>query len=108
MGHAAAAIERRAYAEQIAAGEEPHAVTPRGQMNEAIEEKRGLGAYLERGRGWLQEVGQRVRTQAKLAAHGMASLVKDAARKMRRQHLLGLPIHGRKMRRLTPRRYGSF
>src|SRR3546814_8887188 len=49
MGHASAAIERRAYAAQIAACEEPHAVTPRGQMNEAIEEKRGLGAYLERG-----------------------------------------------------------
>lgn len=83
MGHASAAIERRAYAEQIAAGEEPHAVTPRGQMNEAIEEKRGLGAYLERGREWLQEMGQRVRDQAELAAHGMASLVQGAARTMR-------------------------
>lgn len=41
MGHASAAIERRASAEQIAAGKEPHAVTPRGQMNEAIMEKRG-------------------------------------------------------------------
>src|SRR3546814_15843650 len=70
MGHASAAIERRAYAEQIAAGEEPHAVTPRGQMNEAIEEKRGLGAYPERGREWLQEMGQRVRDQGELAAHG--------------------------------------
>jgi len=83
MGHASAAIERRAYAEQIAAGEEPHAVTPRGQMNEVIEEKRGLGAYLERGREWLQEMGQRVRDQAELAAHGMASLVQGAARTMR-------------------------
>src|SRR3546814_9012866 len=59
------------------------AVTPRGQMNEAIEEKRGLGAYLERGREWLQEMGQRVRDQAELAAHGMASLVQGAARTMR-------------------------
>jgi ATP-dependent exoDNAse (exonuclease V) alpha subunit len=83
MGHASAAIERRAQREQIAAGEEPHAVTPRGQMNEAIEEKRGLGAYLERGREWLQEMGQRVRDQAELAAHGMASLVQGAARTMR-------------------------
>src|SRR3546814_14397933 len=83
MGHASAAIERRAYAEQIAAGEEPHAVTPRGQMNEAIEEKRGLGAYLERGREWLQEMGQRVRDQAELAANGMASLGQGAARAVR-------------------------
>src|SRR3546814_8184513 len=52
-------------------------------MNEAIEEKRGLGAYLERGREWLQEMGQRVRDQAELAAHGMASLVQGAARTMR-------------------------
>ena len=65
MGHASAAIERRAYAEQIAASEEPHAVTPRGQMNEAIEEKRGLEAYLERGREWLQEMGQRLRNQGR-------------------------------------------
>ena len=58
MGHASAAIERRAQREQIAAGQEPHAVTPRGQMNEAIEEKRGgWGSYLERGREWLQEMG---------------------------------------------------
>src|SRR3546814_18554415 len=83
MGHASAAIERRAYAEQIAAGEEPHAVPPRGQMNEAIEEKRGLGAYPERGREWLQEMGQRVRDQAALAAHGMARLVQGAARTVR-------------------------
>src|SRR3546814_9701308 len=83
MGHASAAIERRAYAEQIAAGEEPHAVTPRGQMNEAIEEKRGLGAYLERGREWLQEMGQRVRDQAELAAHGLGSLVQGEARTLR-------------------------
>src|SRR3546814_1026418 len=39
MGHASAAIERRAEREQIAAGEEPHAVTPRGQMNEVIQER---------------------------------------------------------------------
>src|SRR3546814_12255664 len=52
-------------------------------MNEAIEEKRGLGVYLERGREWLQEMGQRVRDQAELAAHGMASLVQGAARTMR-------------------------
>src|SRR3546814_6826359 len=82
-GHAPAAIERRAYAEQSAAGEEPHAVTTRGQMNEAIEEKRGVGAYLERGREWLQEMGQRVREQAEQAAHGMASLVQGEARTMR-------------------------
>src|SRR3546814_16199854 len=69
----------------IAAGEEPHAVTPRGQMNEAIEDKRGLGAYLERGREWLQERGQRVRDQAELAAHGMASLVQGAARSEERR-----------------------
>src|SRR3546814_11442457 len=80
MGHASAATERRAYAEQIAAGAEPHAVPPRGQMNEASEEKRGLGAYLERGREWLQESGQRVGDQGELAADGMASAVQGAAR----------------------------
>jgi hypothetical protein len=74
MGHASAAIERRAYAEQIAAGEEPHAVTPRRQMNEAIDEKRGLEAYLERGAGsgcrrWVSGCA----TKAELAAHGMAA-----------------------------------
>lgn len=83
MGHASAAIERRAEREQIAAGEEPHAVTPRGQMNEAILEKRGLGLYIERGREWLQEMGQRVRDRAELAAQGMSSFVQGAARAMR-------------------------
>ena len=83
MGHASAAIERRAEREQIAAGEEPHAVTPRGQMNEAIREARGLGAYIERGREWLQDVGQRVRERAELAAQGMSSFVQGAARAMR-------------------------
>lgn len=83
MGHASAAIERRAEREQIAAGEEPHAVTPRGQMNEAIMEKRGLGLYIERGREWLQEMGQRVRERAELAAQGMSSFVQGAARAMR-------------------------
>lgn len=83
MGHASAAIERRAYAEQIAAGQEPHAVTPRGQMNEAIQEARGLGVYIERGREWLHEMGDRLRERAELAAHSMASLVQGAARTMR-------------------------
>lgn len=83
MGHASAAIERRAEREQIAAGEEPHAVTPRGQMNEAIREARGLGLYIERGREWLQEMGQRVRDRAELAAQGMSSFVQGAARAMR-------------------------
>jgi hypothetical protein len=36
VGHASAAIKRRAKHKQMAAGEEPHAVTPREQMNEAI------------------------------------------------------------------------
>lgn len=83
MGHASAAIERRAAYVQELAGEEPRAVTPRGQMNEAIHEARGLELYLERGREWLQEVGQRVRNQAELAVQGMASLVQGAARTMR-------------------------
>jgi ATP-dependent exoDNAse (exonuclease V) alpha subunit len=83
LGHASAAIERRAEREQIAAGEKPRAVTPRGQMNEAIREARGLGAYIERGREWLQDVGQRVRERAELAAQGMSSFVQGAARAMR-------------------------
>src|SRR3546814_9933153 len=83
MGHASAAIERRAYAEQIAAGEEPHAVTPRGQMNDAIHEARGLGVYIERGREWLHAMGDRLRERAELAAQGMASFVQGAARTMR-------------------------
>src|SRR3546814_15393342 len=83
MGHASAAIERRAYAEQIAAGEEPHAVTPRGQMNGAIHEARGLGVYIERGREWLHEMGDRLRERAELADQGMASFVQGAARTMR-------------------------
>ena len=83
MGHASAAIERRASQEQVAAGEEPRAVTPRGQMNEAIHETRGLGIYIERGREWLREVGGRVRERADLAARSMAGLVQGAARTMR-------------------------
>ena len=83
MGHASAAIERRAEREQIAAGEEPHAVTPRGQMNEAIQEARRLGVYIERGREWLHEMGDRVRERAELAAQSMASFVQGAARTMR-------------------------
>jgi ATP-dependent exoDNAse (exonuclease V) alpha subunit len=83
MGYASAAIERRAEREQIAAGEEPHAITPHGQMNEAIREVRGLGLYIERGREWLQEMGQRVRDRAELAAQGMSGFVQGAARAMR-------------------------
>lgn len=83
MGHASAAIERRAAYAQELAGEEPRAVTPRGQMNEAIREARGLELYIERGREWLQEMGQRVRDHAELAVQGMASLVQGAARTMR-------------------------
>jgi ATP-dependent exoDNAse (exonuclease V) alpha subunit len=83
MGHASAAIEHRAEREQIAAGEEPHAVTPRGQMNEAIQEARGLGVYIQRGREWLHEIGDRLRERAELAAHSMGSLVQGAARTMR-------------------------
>jgi ATP-dependent exoDNAse (exonuclease V) alpha subunit len=83
MGHASAAIERRAEREQIAASEEPHAVTPRGQMNEAIQEARGLGVYIERGWEWLHEMGDRVRERAELAAQSMASFVQGAARTMR-------------------------
>src|SRR3546814_14521057 len=75
MGHASAAIERRAEREQIAAGEEPHAVTPRGQMNEVLQEARGLGVYSERGREWLHEIGDRLRQRAELAAPGMARRV---------------------------------
>jgi ATP-dependent exoDNAse (exonuclease V) alpha subunit len=83
MGHASAAIERRAERQQLAAGQEPRAVTPRGQINEAIREARGLAVYIERGREWLHEMGGRVREQAELAAQGMASFVQGAARTMR-------------------------
>src|SRR3546814_3025944 len=75
MGHASAAIERRAEREQIAAGEEPHAVTPRGQMNEAIMEKRGLGFYIERGQERIREWSHQLRERAELAMQGMSSLV---------------------------------
>ncbi len=83
MGHASSAIERRAQREQAAAGEERQAVTPRGQMNEAIQEARGLGVYIERGREWLREVGGRLRQGPGLAARSMAGLVQGAARTMR-------------------------
>ena len=83
MGHASAAIERRAEREQIAAGEEPHAVTPRGQMNEAIREARGLGYYIERGRERIQEWTGQLRERAELAAQSMSSFVQGAARAMR-------------------------
>jgi hypothetical protein len=83
MGHASAAIERRAEREQIAAGEEPHAVTPRGQMNEAIMEKRGLGFYIERGQERIREWSHQLRERAELAMQGMSSLVQGAARAMR-------------------------
>ena len=83
LGHASAAIERRAEREQIAAGEEPYAVTPRGQMNEAIQEKRGLGLFIERGREWLHEAGDRLRHGAERVSQGMTDLVQGAARAMR-------------------------
>src|SRR3546814_11571131 len=83
MGQASAAIERRAEREQIAAGEEPHAVTPRGQMNEAIMEKRGLGFYIERGQERIREWSHQLRERAELAMQGMSSLVRGAAREMR-------------------------
>lgn len=74
MGHASSAMERRARRAQDAAGEERQAVTPRGQ-NEAIQEKRSLGVYLDRGREWLREMGGRLRQGSELAAHGMTRLV---------------------------------
>jgi ATP-dependent exoDNAse (exonuclease V) alpha subunit len=83
MGHASAAIERRAEREQIAAGEEPHAVTPRGQVNEAIMEKRGLGFYIERGQERIREWSHQLRERAELTMQGMSSLVQGAARAMR-------------------------
>src|SRR3546814_10842094 len=52
-------------------------------MNEAIHEARGLGVYIERGREWLHEMGDRLRERAELAAQGMASFVQGAARTMR-------------------------
>src|SRR3546814_20907844 len=55
MGHASAAIERRAEREQIAAGEEPHAAPPRWQMKAASLEKRGLGFYLKSGQNRRRE-----------------------------------------------------
>ena len=83
MGHASAAIERRAEREQIAAGEEPHAVTPRGQVNEAIMEKRGLGYYIEYGQERIREWTGQLRERAELAMQGMSSFVQGAARAMR-------------------------
>ena len=83
MGHASAAIERRAAYAQEVAGEEPRAVTPRGQMNEAIREARGVELYIERGREWLHEASERMREYAEQAAHGMASFVQGAAQAMR-------------------------
>src|SRR3546814_19908324 len=50
MGHASAAIERRAEREQIAAREEPPAVPPPGHMHGEIQEARGPGGNTEGGR----------------------------------------------------------
>ena len=83
MGHASAALERRAEREQIAAGEEPHAVTPRGQMNEAIREARGLGYYIQRGLERMQEIREQLRERAELAAQSLSGFVQGAARTMR-------------------------
>lgn len=83
MGHASAAIERRAEREQIAAGEEPYAVTPRGQMNEAIMEKRGLAHYIEYGQERIREWTGQVRERAEHLAQSMSSFVQGAARAMR-------------------------
>jgi hypothetical protein len=77
MGHASAAIERRAEREQIAAGEEPHAVTPRGQMNEAIMEKRGLGFYIERGQ-------ERIRARRGRCGRGCRLAAATGSRRCRR------------------------
>lgn len=83
MGHASAAIERRAEREQIAAGEEPHAVTPRGQMNEAIMEKRGLAYYIEYGEQRIREWTGQARERVEHLAQSMSSFVQGAARAMR-------------------------
>jgi hypothetical protein len=80
VGHASAAIERCAEHEQIAAGEEPHAVTPREQMNEAIQEARGLGYYIQRGRERIHESSDQLRERTELAAQSMSSFVQGAAR----------------------------
>ncbi len=82
MGHASAAIERRAERESIASCKELHAVCPRGQMNEQIQ-KAGLGVYLERRLEWLHEMGDLLRKRAELAAQSMARLVQGEARTMR-------------------------
>jgi len=78
MGHASAAIERRAEREPIASCKELHAVGPRGQMNEPIQ-KAGLGVYLERRLEWLHEMGDLLRKRAELAAQSMARLVQGEA-----------------------------
>lgn len=83
MGHASAAIERRAEREQIAAGEEPHAVTPRGQVNEAIMEKRGLAYYIEYGEQRIREWTGQARERVEHLAQSMSSFVQGAARAMR-------------------------
>src|SRR3546814_15728815 len=49
MGHASAAIERPAYAEQIAAGEEPHALPPRGTSDDGHAEKRHESRTVRKG-----------------------------------------------------------
>ncbi|MEG3174363.1 hypothetical protein U1708_19315 [Sphingomonas sp. ZB1N12] len=83
VGYASAAIKWRAEHEQIAAGEELHAVTPLEQMNEAIQEARGLKYYIQRGRDRIYEWSNQLHERAELAAQSMSSFVQGAARAMR-------------------------
>ena len=67
MGHASAAIARRAEREQITSCKELHAIGPRGQMNETIQKARGW-VYLDHRPEWLHEMGALLRKRAELAA----------------------------------------
>ena len=55
-------------------------------MNEATRETRTLELSIERGREWLQEVGQRMCERAELTARSLAGFVQGAARTMRELH----------------------
>jgi hypothetical protein len=79
LGHASAALERRAQRERPA-GEKHQAVTVRGMFNEMVRESRRAREYIERGREWLRSVGERMRSGSELAARSMTGLVQGAAR----------------------------
>jgi len=79
-------IERQAKAKAERTGEPYEPVTEAGKQRQAVEERRGLTAYIERGQEWLKNASQKVAQLGKTMAEAMTkTLARDMAEKAQRE-----------------------